>query len=585
MSCVRVLDTVVEDEQRVRERRLRGCSLGRRCPERRREQRQRDGQPDPARAPRRERLPRMAARSRLDRARMLPSRRSLEDRTCPPLPRPLPPPRRQVHLAPRRHPRRDGRGRRPASSNYSAAADCASTLACLRALGVGRPRDGARRRDRQRRRRRRGARPPGVLDAENSGSTLRMLAGALAGRPFRSRADRRRVAAPPAGRARGRAAARDGRDASITTDGRPPLTIEGGAAARDRLRARRWRARRSRRRCCSPACRPRARRPCASRAPSRDHTERMLPAFGVAVERDGPRRDRPRRRAGCAARTSTCPGDASSAAFLVVAALVLPDSEVRARRRAALPHAHRLRRRAARDGRAGRGAARGDASPEPVGSIVASSSALRGTTVDPALVPVADRRGAGARRGRGLRRRARSRSRAPRSCGSRRATASPRSPRASARSGAARARAARRPRGRGRQAAARRGGALARRPPHRDGALGGGARPPSGPTRGRRRLVRRRVVPRLLRAPRAGRPAVPDRPARVVLVGFMGSGKSTVGRILARRLGYAFEDMDRRIEARAGRTIAAIFRDEGEEAFRALEREEARALARLPQAA
>ena len=74
---------------------------------------------------------------------------------------------------------------------------------------------------------------------------------------------------------------------------------------------------------------------------------------------------------------------------------------------------------------------------------------------------------------------------------------------------------------------------------------------------------------------------MPDRPARVVLVGFMGSGKSAVGRCLARRLGYRFEDMDRRIEARVGRKIATIFRDEGEDAFRALEREEAAAVGRL----
>jgi len=74
---------------------------------------------------------------------------------------------------------------------------------------------------------------------------------------------------------------------------------------------------------------------------------------------------------------------------------------------------------------------------------------------------------------------------------------------------------------------------------------------------------------------------VPERPSRVVLVGFMGSGKSAVGRIIARRLGYRFEDMDRRIQERAGRTIAEIFRDEGEEAFRELEREEARALSQL----
>ena len=45
---------------------------------------------------------------------------------------------------------------------------------------------------------------------------------------------------------------------------------------------------------------------------------------------------------------------------------------------------------------------------------------------------------------------------------------------------------------------------------------------------------------------------MPEVPARVVLVDFMGAGKSTVGRLVARRLRYAFEDMDRRIERRAG---------------------------------
>ena len=58
----------------------------------------------------------------------------------------------------------------------------------------------------------------------------------------------------------------------------------------------------------------------------------------------------------------------------------------------------------------------------------------------------------------------------------------------------------------------------------------------------------------------------------IVLTGFMGTGKSTVGRALAARLGYAFVDTDALIEARHG-PITAIFRDQGEEAFRRLERE------------
>lgn len=60
-------------------------------------------------------------------------------------------------------------------------------------------------------------------------------------------------------------------------------------------------------------------------------------------------------------------------------------------------------------------------------------------------------------------------------------------------------------------------------------------------------------------------------PARVVLVGFMAAGKSTVGRRLARRVGYGFVDLDRAVEELAGRSVPEIFREEGEAAFRALE--------------
>lgn len=62
-------------------------------------------------------------------------------------------------------------------------------------------------------------------------------------------------------------------------------------------------------------------------------------------------------------------------------------------------------------------------------------------------------------------------------------------------------------------------------------------------------------------------------PERVVLVGFMAAGKTTVGRLLARKLGYRFVDLDRRVEERAGRAIPEIFEAAGEEHFRALEAE------------
>ena len=59
----------------------------------------------------------------------------------------------------------------------------------------------------------------------------------------------------------------------------------------------------------------------------------------------------------------------------------------------------------------------------------------------------------------------------------------------------------------------------------------------------------------------------------IVLVGFMGAGKTTVGRLLATTLGIPFLDSDQVIEARAGRRIPEIFATDGEPAFRALEHE------------
>ncbi|WP_458242672.1 shikimate kinase [Streptomyces sp. MAI_2237] len=60
--------------------------------------------------------------------------------------------------------------------------------------------------------------------------------------------------------------------------------------------------------------------------------------------------------------------------------------------------------------------------------------------------------------------------------------------------------------------------------------------------------------------------------AQVVLVGPMGVGKSTVGRLLAEALGVGFRDTDDDIVAAQGRTIAEIFVDDGEPAFRAIEK-------------
>jgi shikimate kinase len=59
---------------------------------------------------------------------------------------------------------------------------------------------------------------------------------------------------------------------------------------------------------------------------------------------------------------------------------------------------------------------------------------------------------------------------------------------------------------------------------------------------------------------------------KVYLVGFMAAGKTTVARALGKRLDWRAEDVDERIEAREGRTIASIFAREGEAYFRAVER-------------
>ncbi len=57
----------------------------------------------------------------------------------------------------------------------------------------------------------------------------------------------------------------------------------------------------------------------------------------------------------------------------------------------------------------------------------------------------------------------------------------------------------------------------------------------------------------------------------VFLTGFMASGKSTIGPILANTLGWDFCDLDRLIEKRAGKSIRNIFKENGEKYFRDLE--------------
>ena len=59
---------------------------------------------------------------------------------------------------------------------------------------------------------------------------------------------------------------------------------------------------------------------------------------------------------------------------------------------------------------------------------------------------------------------------------------------------------------------------------------------------------------------------------RIILIGYMGAGKTTVGKALAKALGVTFYDLDWYIETRMRRTVKQIFDQEGEEGFRRIER-------------
>jgi shikimate kinase len=58
---------------------------------------------------------------------------------------------------------------------------------------------------------------------------------------------------------------------------------------------------------------------------------------------------------------------------------------------------------------------------------------------------------------------------------------------------------------------------------------------------------------------------------RIILVGMMGAGKTTVGKRLAERLGWSYVDSDAEVAASMGRTVPELFAEEGEDAFRAAE--------------
>lgn len=81
-------------------------------------------------------------------------------------------------------------------------------------------------------------------------------------------------------------------------------------------------------------------------------------------------------------------------------------------------------------------------------------------------------------------------------------------------------------------------------------------------------------------ARRTDPPPLPDSVERLVVIGFMGAGKSTVGAILAARLGWPFVDLDDEVARRAGAPVHRIIRRRGLDAFRHLESEAGREVMR-----
>lgn len=263
--------------------------------------------------------------------------------------------------------------------------DCLATLAALEAMGVEIERPGAGRVIVHGADRRFPHAPAAPLDVGNSGTSMRLLAGLLCGQSFDvslvgdgslMRRPMERVAAP---------LRRMGADVT-TRDGRPPISIRGGRTLR--------------------SCEHRLEFPSAQvksaillaglfaagtttvhePATSRDHTERMLPAFGVDVTREHESVSVTGPAAPVAARI-TVPGDFSSAAFLIVAAIIAGAAPLVVRGVGVNPTRSALVDLLRRMGADIRLHARPPRGAEPVADIEVRPGPLRGITVPPESVP------------------------------------------------------------------------------------------------------------------------------------------------------------------------------------------------------
>ena len=213
-------------------------------------------------------------------------------------------------------------------TNYAPGADCGSTLACLGALGIetGRARGGPEDAITLMGRGLRGLRSPGQpLDCGNSGTTMRLLAGIVAGQPFvtrltgdesLSRRPMRRVITPL-----------EQMGARVeSADGRPPLVIHGGSlhgiAHRPEVPSAQVKSA-----VLLAGLFADAMTTVVEPAATRDHTERALATFGGKVDQEGLAISvQPGQR--LIGRAVSVPGDISSAAFWFVAAAAMPGSRV-----------------------------------------------------------------------------------------------------------------------------------------------------------------------------------------------------------------------------------------------------------------
>jgi len=269
-------------------------------------------------------------------------------------------------------------------AGYSAGADCAATLACLRALGVaietpapgavhihGRGLHGL-------------SAPPASVDAANSGTTMRLLAGLVAAHPFRtiitgdaslSRRPMRRIIEP---------LTRMG--ATIQADeGRPPLTIVGAplhgityelpvpsAQVKSGV--------------LLAGLHATGRTSVIERTATRDHTERALGAFGVTTEQNGTEVSVSggQRLRG---RVLAVPGDISGAAFWCALAAGLPGSSIEVLGVGLNPSRTALLDVLRRVGADVEVAVEDAAAGEPIGRIAVRAAGRRGFVIDPAEVP------------------------------------------------------------------------------------------------------------------------------------------------------------------------------------------------------